>query len=147
MSQRSLAVFAKADGSPAEMEVTSFDSPYCLLGVAWLQVPESDDGFLLTGKMLSLPVKVKVPDGTEFIHVSLLSSQQGFDSFASDRTSELAAIRYDIDIVYENGRLKKVNNWCEFTFTAVLQDKATIVRSGSWSGFYLLEAMCFGPKS
>ncbi|MGO9116446.1 MAG: hypothetical protein ACLQPD_02420 [Desulfomonilaceae bacterium] len=148
MSQRSMAVLAKTDGSTAEMKVKSFDSPLCLLGVAWLQVPENDDGFVLKEKGLSLPVKVQVPQGTEFIHVSLLSSQQAFDSFTPCRISPLGATRYDINIVYEDGKLKKdTDNWCEFTFEAVLQDKPTIDKTGSWTGFYLLEVMCFGPKS
>jgi hypothetical protein len=148
MSQRSMATSANADAAGAKLQVSAFDRPFCLLGVAWLQIPATDDGFSLEHKKLSLPVKVQVPEGTEFIHVSLLSSQQAFGPFGACQPRALGAIRHDINIVYEDGKLKKDdNNWCEFTFMAVLEDQTTIAASGLWSGFYFLEVMCLGPTT
>ncbi|HMK35595.1 MAG TPA: hypothetical protein VK463_11040 [Desulfomonilaceae bacterium] len=119
-----------------------------LLGVEWLQVPRDGDEFHLSpGENVDLDLKVKVPDGTKFVHVSLLSSQMAFGSFNPTIPTEVGAIRHHIQIRYDaHGKLFIEDGYCSFKFHAVLQDSPTLEEAGAWSCFFILEVMCFGNR-
>lgn len=127
---------------------TEFDPALCLLGVTWLQVPTDGDEFHLSGGPLDLSVEAKVPDGTEFIHVSLLSSQAAFGTLGASTPRKVGAVRYHIRIKYRgDGKPDTSGGYCKFTFQAVLQDSDAMATTGPWSCFFILEIMFFGKRA
>jgi hypothetical protein len=126
--------------------VRTFDPGLSLKGVVWAQLPDEPGGRLtFKGEYYEQVIKVQVPPGTQFIHGSLLSFQVAFGTFKKASPKMLGDLRHYIKVKYNAaGNLDIENGYCTITFTALLQDAATIDESSTWSGWFLLELTFFG---
>lgn len=100
----------------------------------------------VTQNYIDQEIRVKVPPGTKFVHVSILSQDVGFGTLPDGRIPrEIASLTTEITVAHTGTDLDiDSNGMCTINFRAALQDKAQIATSGSWGGQFNLEIMCFG---
>ena len=128
-------------------QLVLFDPPLGLRGAVWVQLPgPADKKVTFSNAFFSETIKVQVPDHTKFIHASLASSNLAFNSFDSGVPSKVAAIRSDIKIKFKSDGVLDIDvkGFCTIEFTAVLQDAPLVQDTGEWTGWFLLEIICFG---
>lgn len=127
-----------------DSKLAKFDGGICLLGVGWAQFGAD----LETGEYINQEIRVEVPQGTEFVDVSLLAVDIAAGSRAGRTPSAIASITTDITIAYKGGKLDiDPAGFCTINFKAALQDKSTIPTSGPWGASFTMQVKCYGKAS
>ncbi len=85
-------------------------------------------------------VAVEVPNNTKFVHVAVISLDMTFGSFANRTAGDLASIWFEIS---NHNDSKLSEGIFEFDFKAVLQNKSDATATGSWTGGFVFEFLCF----
>jgi hypothetical protein len=118
-----------------------------LLGMNWHQIPKDVTHPNPMIKHLSVPVTVKVPEGTQAIQVTLTTLDVAFGARANAHPRQLAGLWYEISRPPMDAEGKLVldgKGECSFAFNAVLQDRSTTDPTGQWDMVFVLQIMAFG---
>lgn len=107
-------------------------SGLCLLGRTFAIVNSKKKTFQTN---IEQPVVVTVPEGTKAVQVAVINADMCFGESQQPTSAKVKSIWFEVS-EYDDSELAK--NKFKFLFKAWLQD------SGSWTGFFVLDIMCFG---
>jgi hypothetical protein len=141
MSERLLA--DKEGVEEKEVKINAqFSPPLGLLGVDWVQVEVEE----LENDHLEQNLRIKVPDGTQYVHVNIKSMDVAFGNRKKNIPRPVGSVWTQIKLTSWSTTNKLVlsGGHCMVNFKAVLQDAAVLANAGKWSGWFDLEIMCFG---